>query len=153
MIEAQRRAYLQAMGFELWLRKPPEPLRDRLLLGPGEGRVLLITEFAQDCATPLAADIVRVLGAEAVWAWPDPDGDADRPTLEQAVGGQLSTLVVIFGNALARRLLRTPDDVIASAAVVRSECLATLAVSAAAKRELWLQLLAQLPASRLDRFA
>lgn len=153
MIEAQRRAYLQAMGFEVWLRKPPEPLRDRLLLGPGDGRALLITEFAQDCASPLAADIARLLGTEAVWAWPDPDGDADRPTLAQAVGGRLSTLVIVFGSDLARRLLRTPDEVIASAAVVRAECLATLAISAAARRELWQQLSPQLPDSRPDRFA
>ena len=35
MIDPQRQAYLEAMGLDVWVAKPPEPERDRLVLGAG----------------------------------------------------------------------------------------------------------------------
>lgn len=151
MIEASRRAYLEALGFQNWVLKPAAPLQDRLLLGPGDSRVLLVAETAGDSATPLAADIARAFGEEPVWAWPDPAAAPQQPGLDQAIGAGLFTLVILFGNRLAKRLLGTHDrDVIASASIMITETLASLEVSPAARRDLWSQIAPQLRAGRLD---
>ncbi len=141
MTEFRRRAYLDAMGFDVWAVKPPEPVFDRLLLQPGEGSTLLICDAPEATASRIAADIGRALGGEAVWAWPDPDGKPDNPTLEEAVSRQLFTRVVLFGASLERCLFvggLTP--VVGSAAVSCCDALEELAIRGGAKQALWRQL-------------
>lgn len=138
MTESRRRAYLDAMGFELWAVKPPAPEHDRLLFQPGEGATLLICDGPEATASRIASDIARALDGDAVWAWPDPEGRPDSPTLEEAVGQRLFTRVVLFGAALERLLFRGgPPPVIASAAVSRCGALDEIAVRGSAKQALW----------------
>jgi hypothetical protein len=59
MTAAQRRAYLDAMGIDVWLERQAEPVWDRLVLGPGAGSTLLVCNDPEDAASALAADIVR----------------------------------------------------------------------------------------------
>lgn len=141
MIESQRRAYLDALGLEVWSIKPPEPQFDRLLFQPGEGSTLLICEVPEATATRLAADIVRALAGKVVWAWPDPAGSPQSPTLEQAVGQYLFTRVVLFGDSLARQMFRGDAPLVAgSASITVSDGLDELAVRGNAKQVLWKQL-------------
>lgn len=138
MTEARRRAYLEALGVEVWLAKPPEPGPGRLVVGPGDGSTLLVCATPEACADKLAADIVRALGRDPVWAWPDPDGQPDRPTIEQAVGDRLFTRLLVFGEGLARELFgRKPPEVLHSAAVRVAPDLSELAVRGTAKQALW----------------
>lgn len=62
MIEAQRRAYLEAMDISVWLGKPAETDRNRIIIGPGSGSTLLLCRDPGESATPLASDICRYLG-------------------------------------------------------------------------------------------
>ncbi|MGD8346475.1 MAG: hypothetical protein PVI83_04475, partial [Lysobacterales bacterium] len=81
MNEARRRAYLEAMGFDVWVQKPPPPLENRLVVGPGRGNTLLICATPELSASKLAADIARAVGGEPAWAWPDPEGRPESPDL------------------------------------------------------------------------
>jgi len=141
VIESQRRAYLDAMGFDLWSTKPPEPEFDRLLFQPGEGSTLLICDAPEATATRIAGDIVRALAGGVVWAWPDPEGSPQNPTLEQAVGQYLFTRVVLFGSGLARQVFRGDAPlVMGSASITVSDGLDELAVRGNAKQIFWKQL-------------
>ena len=141
MIESQRRAYLDALGLEVWSIKPPEPQFDRLLLQPGEGSTLLICNAPEATATRLAGDIVRALAGKVIWAWPDPAGSPQSPTLEQAVGQYLFTRVVLFGDSLARQMFGGDAPLVtASASITVCDGLDELAVRGNAKRLLWKQL-------------
>ena len=102
MTEARRRAYLEAMGYDVWVEKPPGPGPVRLVVGPGEGSDLLVCEAPDASGGKLAADIARALGTDPVWAWPDPEHDPGRPTLEEAVADRLFTHLLVFGEELAR---------------------------------------------------
>jgi DNA polymerase III psi subunit len=138
MTEVRRRAYLEAMGLDIWLRKPPPAERDRLVVGPGAGSALLVCARPEASSGKLAADIARAIGSEPVWAWPEAEGDASNPTLEEAVGERLVTRLLIFGADLARALCgpKVPD-VLLSAAVHVAPDLDELAARGSARRALW----------------
>jgi len=141
VIESQRRAYLDALGLDVWSIKPPEPQFDRLLFQPGKGSTLLICDAPEATATRLAGDIARALAGKVVWAWPDPAGNPQSPTLEQAVGQYLFTRVVLFGDNLARKIFRGDVPLVtASASITVSDRLDELAVRGNAKHVLWKQL-------------
>ena len=138
MSETRRRAYLEAMGFDVWIARPPDPEPERLVIGAGAGSTLLVCALPEDSATKLAGDITRALGDEPVWAWPDPQDRPDNPSLPDAVEKQLFTQVIIFGNDLTGRLLggRIPE-VLGSSAVAVCSDLDELAGRAPAKKALW----------------
>jgi DNA polymerase III psi subunit len=141
MIESRRLAYLDAMGFDLWSAKPPEPEIDRLLLQPGEGRVLLICDGPDATATRIAADISRALAADVVWAWPDPSAGPESLTLEQAVDQYLFTRAILFGAGLGHSLFRGDAPLATgSARITVSDSLDELAVRGEAKRAFWMQI-------------
>jgi hypothetical protein len=138
MNEARRRAYLEAMGYDVWVARGTDDGRSRLFVGPGAGSVLLVCAAPEDSCGKLAADIVRAIGNDPAWAWPDPDGGADCPTVEEAVAGRLFTRLVVFGEDLARALFGGPaPDVLASSAVQVAPGLDELAVRGTAKQALW----------------
>ncbi|MGK2927587.1 MAG: hypothetical protein ACSLE2_18395 [Lysobacterales bacterium] len=154
MIEARRRAYLEAMGFDVWVaRSAAQPIAEAgsqpglLVVGPGQGSTLLVCAEAAQTAGKFAADLTRALGGDPAWAWPDRDGDGtgdgggDSLGLEAAIGARLFTRVVIFGADTARWLFEEAvPEVVASAAVSTLDGLEELAVSSAAKRALWQRL-------------
>ena len=138
MIESQRRAYLDAMGLDVWSIKPPEPEFDRLIFQPGEGSTLLICDAPEATATRIAGDIARALAGKVVWAWPDPEGSPQSPTLEQAVGQYLYTRVVLFGTGLARQVFRgDAPPAVGSASITVSDSLDELAVRGNSKQIFW----------------
>jgi DNA polymerase III psi subunit len=138
MIDPQRQAYLEAMGFDVWMAKPPAPERDRLLVGSGQGSTLLVSESPPEHNPLLASDIARAVGGDPVWAWSDPEGHPDNPRLADAVERSLFTRLVVFGDSLAARLMgKDRPAVLGSAAVLVSEPLEDLAVNGTAKKRLW----------------
>jgi hypothetical protein len=141
MIESQRRAYLEAMDINVWLGKPAPVAQDRLVIGPGSGSTLLLCHAADESATRLAADISRFLADGPLWAWPDPEGSQQYPTLEQAIDNFLFTRVVVFGQTLAEQLFSSQAPVaLGSASIVVASGLSVLQGSANARLELWRKL-------------
>ncbi len=141
MIESQRRAYLEAMDINVWLGKPDAADLDRLVIGPGSGSTLLLCHSADESATRLAADICRFLADGPVWAWPDPEGRAQYPSLENAVDKYLFTRVVVFGQTLAGQLFNGQvPQTLGSARIVEVSGLNVLLASANARRQLWRKL-------------
>jgi len=141
MNESRRRAYLDAMGLDVWLIKAAEAERNRLVISHGEGGTLLVCDSAEACSTRLAGDVVRTLGGDPVWAWPDPEGRQERPTLEQALKQFPFTRVVLFGSGLGQQLFGGEvPEILASAGIVVAAGLDELAVSGAAKRKFWKQI-------------
>lgn len=142
MNESRRRAYLDAMGLDVWLMKPAEAEQNRLMISRGEGSTLLICNSAGESSTRLAGDIARTLGGDPVWAWPDPDGRQECPTLEQAVSQFLFTRVVLFGSSLEQSLFDAQvQEVLASAGVLVTAGLDELAASGSARQKLWKRIL------------
>jgi hypothetical protein len=141
MIESRRRAYLDALGLDVWSIRPPQPEFGRLMLQPGEGGTLLVCDSPDATATRIAGDVARALAGEVVWAWPDPEGGPESPTLEQAIGQQLFSRVVLFGAGLGGQMFRgeTPP-VVGSASITVSDSLDELAVRGTAKQVFWKQL-------------
>jgi DNA polymerase III psi subunit len=138
MTEARRRAYLEAMGFDVWLQRPPAAERDRLIVGPGGGSTLMVCAQAEETSGKLAGDIVRAIGGDPTWAWPESEGDAAGVRLPDAVEERLFTRIVIFGQPLANRLLGgDPPATLSSAVIGVAPGLAELADSPAAKRAFW----------------
>lgn len=138
MIESQRRAYLEAMDINVWVGKPVPPDRDRLVIGPGSGGTLLLCRGADESATRLAADVSRFLGDDPVWAWPDPDGGQERPSLKNAIDSYLFTRIVVFGQSVAEKLFRgRVPRAQGSARIILAPALNILETSAGARRELW----------------
>jgi len=144
MNETRRRAYLEAMGFDVWVSKQAAAAVEagagpaRLVIGPGAGSTLLVCPGPEAIAGRLAADIVRTVGSDPVWAWPDPDAATRGPTLAEAVGDRLFTRLVIFGESLAAALLGAPaPEVLGSSAVAVAPGLDDLAASPEARRALW----------------
>lgn len=147
MDEVRRRAYLEALGHDVWLARP-EPSSDvRFLIQPGGGDALLVCDAALLPGDPLADDIVRALNGKAVWAWPDPGGTDGIP-LEDAIGQHLFTRVVLFGSGLASRLFESDIPlVVGSARIVPASEVAELAASSDARRTFWKQLSGSQPDS------
>ena len=138
MIEAGKRAYLEAMGFDVWVARPPEPELDRLVIGPGQGSTLLLCSAPEHSASKLGGDIARILGGDPVWAWPDPEGSPERPRLEQAVANSLFTQVIVFGEETAHLLFgKDVPDVVVSSAVTVAADFEELATRGTAKQKLW----------------
>ena len=138
MIEAQRRAYLEAMGIGVWINKPAVPDADRWVVGPGSGNMLLLCRTARESATRLAADIGRSLGGDPVWAWPDPEGRQEYPVLKDTIEQNLFTQVLLFGQMLASQVFKGGvPEVIGSARLQVTADLGELAVDGMARRKLW----------------
>lgn len=166
MSEARRRAYLEAMGFDVWVVKSAAPPGDgqvdaqvdavsdqqsgRIQLGPGRGSTLLICSSAADSASKFAADVVRALGSDPAWAWPvsgmgrgadhgaDHAAGGEDSTLEQAISARLITRVFVFGADSARRLFRGEiPAVVGSATVTPLAGLKEISLRGADKRALW----------------
>jgi DNA polymerase III psi subunit len=141
MIEAQRRAYLEAMDISVWLQKPAAADRSRLIIGPGSSGTLLVCGQAEDSASLLAGDICRFLGDNPVWAWPDTEGSSESLALENAIDEFLFTRVLLFGQSLASGLFSgLIEKVLGSASIMLVPELDDLKVSAGARRDLWRQL-------------
>ena len=146
MIEAQRRAYLEAMGIGVWINRIAAPDADRWVVGPGSGSTLLLCRTAQESGTRLAADIGRSLGGDPVWAWPDPEGRKEYPSLKDTIEQYLFTQVLLFGHALAVRAFKgSVPEALACASVQVTADLDELAVDGMARRKLWQCLSATLP--------
>jgi hypothetical protein len=142
MIESRRRAYLDAIGLDVWLIKPPKPEFDRLLFQPGEGRTLLICDSPDATATRIAGDIARAFAGDVVWAWPDPEGKRENPTLEQAVDQYLFTRAIVFGAGLGRQMFRGKAPLVTgSASITVTNSVDELAVRGDARRAFWMQLM------------
>lgn len=137
MIEARRRAYLEALGFDVWVARPSPPQRGQILLGSNPASTLLICAAPADGATKLAGDLVRALGGRASWAWPD-SGGGEGIELAVAVERHLITRIVLFGSEPTRWLF--PSDVpkaLGTAAVRVAPGLDELSVRGRAKQSLW----------------
>lgn len=138
MIEARKQAYLEAMGFDVWVARPPQAEQDRLVLGPGQGSTLLVCSASEHTASKLAGDIARVLGGDPVWAWLDPEGNPEQPRLEQAVADSLFTRVIVFGEDTARCLFgKDVPALIVSSSVTVTADFEELATRGTAKQKLW----------------
>ena len=138
MSETRRRDYLEALGIDVWISRPAAPAQDRLLIGPGDGSVLLVCESPEACSGKLAGDIVRALGVEAVWAWLDPNGGPDSEKLDEAIAARLLTRVIVFGTAPAMLIFGANlPSVQGSAAITTCSSLDELAVSGSKKQSLW----------------
>lgn len=141
MLESRRRAYLEVMGYDIWSSKAAAPDLNRLLLQPGNGEMLLVCDNPDAADGMLAGDIVRALGGSVVWAWPDPQGRPDSPTLGEAVRQQRFTRVLLFGSALAGRMFEGDVPlVLGSARIVSIHSLEELALQGSARQSLWNQL-------------
>jgi len=138
MSEARRRDYLEALGVDVWISRPAAPAQDRLLIGQGEGSILLVCESPSACSGKLAGDIVRALGGEPVWAWLDPNGGPDSEKLDDAIAARLLTRVIVFGTGPATLIFGANlPSVMGSAAITRVSSLDELAVSGSKKQAFW----------------
>ena len=141
MIEARRQAYLEAMDISVWLSKPTANDLQQLVIGPGSGSTLLVCRDSREASTAVAADICRYLGGAPIWAWPDIDGKGDKPSLMQAVDQGLYTLVIIWGQFLAKQLFKgNLPEIVSSARVLVVADLDELGLSGEARKTFWLQL-------------
>jgi len=141
MTELRRRAYLDALGIDVWLSKPVEPDHNRLLFSPGKGDTLLVCSSAESSITRLAGDITRALGGEVIWAWPDQEGRKESPTIAEAVGQFLFTRVVIFGSDLGRQICSDDQpEFSASTSVLTAPDLNELVERGTARRLFWKQI-------------
>lgn len=140
MTESRRRAYLEAMGFDIWSARPHHPDSNRLVLQAGDGDTLLICDSAELAAGAFAGDVSRALGGGAVWAWPDPEGRPESIPLEEAVGQYLFTRVVLFGARPGMLLFKGEVPVVVgSARVLVADSLEVLAANGGAKQMFWKQ--------------
>lgn len=138
MNEARRRAYLDALGLDLWLLKKRPAAGLRLVVNPGRSSTLLICGSPEASASRFAADVVRVLGDEPAWGWPDHEGRADALELAEAVDQHLFTRVLVFGPDPAAQLFEgPPPPVLGSARIAVVDDLDELAVRGTAKKSLW----------------
>ena len=141
MIEARRRAYLEALGFDVWIARPPAPEPGRLGVSAGRGSTLLICRCAADCTAALASDLARALGGDPVWSWLDPAADDETEFLADIVSSRLITRVLLVGRDAARSLFQgAPPAMLGSAEIVEVPGLEELAISASARKALWRRL-------------
>jgi hypothetical protein len=142
MNEGRRRAYLEAMGFDVWLARPADPDPNRLHLEPGRGSTLLIGAGPGQCTSPLGGDIALAVGQEPVWAWPETDPGQGGEALREAVENRLFTRIIVFGEDLAGSLFDGDvPEVLVSSSVSVAPGLDELAVRGTAKQGLWRLLL------------
>ena len=137
-MEARRRAYLEAMGFDVWITRPPAAERGRIGVGAGEGSALLVCPSADDCNSEIAGDLARALGGDPLWAWLDPAAETEGKFLGDIVADGLITRVLLFGPEPGRSLFKGPvPALIGSAAVAVAPALEELAASGSARQALW----------------
>lgn len=149
-----REAYLDAMGITVWTRREPPQIAPApaetpaktsrakatkalgLSLGPGQGSCLFLCGSEDETATPLAADLARIVSGAPVWAKTALGGDG--VALEAAVEERLFTSVVIFGQAQALLALggAAPERCGAARVVVVPE-LKRLATDPEARKSCW----------------
>jgi hypothetical protein len=144
MTESRRRAYLEAMGFDIWLARPGPDDFLRLccpvIEGKDGGRSLLVCERPDLPGSRLAGDIERALGGDASWAWPAADDASETFVLRDLVNERLFTEVLVFGRELPPLLgCRTEPQVLDSARVWPLPSLDELMVSPQARQALWTQ--------------
>lgn len=141
MNPAGQRAYLEAMGIPVWVRRGQAQAAGPaqvagLQLGPGKGPLLLLCAAVSESSSQLAADIARALRCEPVWGWPAPDGEGDG--VAAAVGDGLFTHLLVFGNETESALFGGPaPETLASARVLRAASLPVLAAEPDERRGLW----------------
>jgi DNA polymerase III psi subunit len=141
VIEARRRAYLEALGLDVWITRSPAAERGRVGVGTGEGSALLVCPSVEDCSTEIAGDLARALGGDPVWAWLDPATETAGQFLEDIVADRLITRVVLFGPEPGRSLFKGPvPALIGSAVVAVAPALEELAANGSARQALWRQL-------------
>lgn len=170
MESAARIEYLQAMGVDVWaLRRtggatgaataaadPASSAADGpaagpaesgaasaptgLVIGPGDGRLLLVCDRPEDAARAVATDIVRCLDGGTVWAWPASSDGGGAMTIEAAIRERLFTGLLVFGQQAMACTGATGDTVRGSARLVRAPSLAELESSPDARRDLWRRL-------------
>jgi DNA polymerase III psi subunit len=141
MNEARRRAYLDALGLDVWLLKAAPAAPVRLAVNPGRSSTLLICASPEESVSRFAADIARALGDEPAWGWPDHETSAESLDLLQAINQHLFTHVMVFGDSAAAQLCEGPlPPVLGSAKLVSAPDLDELAVRGAAKQALWKEL-------------
>ena len=106
----------------------------------------MLCRAAEESGTRLAADIGRSLGGDPVWAWPDPEGRQEYPSLKDTIEQYLFTQVLLFGHALASQAFKgSVPDVLGSASVQVTADLDELAADGMARRKLWQCLSGALP--------
>ncbi len=148
MNEARRRAYLEALGLPVWVLRDAAPAEEApsapaagLRVCPGSGGTMLVCGGAAETSSVLAADIVRAVGGDPAWAWPE-RGEGKGTPVSDAVDERLLTAVVVFGAALADEVFggEAPGTV-GSARVVVAPRLSAVATDPKARRTLWRLLL------------
>ena len=138
MIEARRRAYLEAIGLDVWLIRPTAEERGCLAVNAGRGSTLLICPSSADCLTDVAADVARALGGDPVWAWLDPLPEDGGERLESLIAQRLITRVLLLGPAAERSLFQgDAPEIVGSATVSVAPSLDDLASSASARKAFW----------------
>ena len=149
MIEAQRRAYLEALGLDVWVTRPPAREGGSLAVSGGRGSTLLVCAASADCLTDIAADVARALGGDPVWAWLDPRPEEGGERLEHVITQRLITRVLLLGAATERSLFQgSAPAIVGTATVSVAPALDDLAASASVRKSFW-QLLSQpRPAAR-----
>jgi hypothetical protein len=141
MNPAGQRAYLEAMGIPVWVRRGPAQAAGptqvaSLQLGPGTGSVLLLCAGVSESSSQLAADIARALGSEPVWGWPAADGEGRG--VAEAVGDGLFTHLLVFGSEAECALFGGPaPETLGPARVLRAASLPALAADPGERRGLW----------------
>ena len=138
MIEARRRAYLEALGLDVWLTRPTVEERGCLAVNDGRGSTLLVCPSSADCLTDIAADVARALGGDPVWAWLDPPPAEGGERLEHIITHRLITRVLLLGLSAERSLFQgDAPGIVGSATVSVAPSLDDLASSASARKSFW----------------
>jgi hypothetical protein len=138
MIEARRRAYLEAMGYDVWVARPAAAEAGHIGVSQGRDRTLLLCPSAADSKTDLAGDLARALGGDPVWGWLGPAAEENHLTLEDAIASHLITRVFLLGPEPGRSLFAGAiPETLGSATLTVVPSPDELAVSSNAKRTLW----------------
>lgn len=141
--------YLRALGVEAWVPREqadvqtaPETEQTAVVstqpmhIGPGEGACLLVCSKPEQSASKVAADMVRLIGPSAVWAWPS--GAEEGPGLAQAIEARLFTDLVVFGPTLASELgVADEMQTLAAARIAIMPDLQDIASSTESKKSCW----------------
>ncbi len=141
MSEVNQRAYLEAMGIPVWVRKEyvdqvPGLVSPALKLGPGAANVLLVCARVDEPATRIAADIARSLKAEPVWAWLD--ADAAGSDVETIINEHLFTTIIVFGKSLQKQVFAgSAPESLGSARILKAPGMEKLCASSSARLALW----------------
>lgn len=138
MNEARRRAYLEALGLDVWVKCPDAGSGSLLGANQGRGSTLMVFPRSSDVESELVRDLLRAVGGDPACAWLDPDPGGDGETLEALVAGRLITRILLFGGQPAKRLFAgAVPEVFGSSRLSVAPDLGTLAKNGPAKKALW----------------